>query len=78
VQPPAFGGDGLDRLDVVLTADGLDAFAVEYSGTLDRKIDGISVRVLPLDRVIASKRATGRAKDLAQLPVLEATFLAKK
>jgi hypothetical protein len=78
MQPPSFGGDGLDRLDVVLTAHGLDSFAAEYPGTLERQVDGLPVRVLPLERVIASKRATGRAKDLAQLPALEATLLAKK
>jgi hypothetical protein len=30
------------------------------------------------DRIMASKRATKRAKDLAQLPALEATLLARK
>jgi hypothetical protein len=44
---------------------------------LDREIEGVSLRVLPLDRVLASKRATGRAKDTAQIPVLEATLLAR-
>jgi len=36
VQPPAFGGDGLDRLDVVLTLHGLDVFADEYARAVDR------------------------------------------
>lgn len=31
----------------------------------------LRVPVLPLDRIIASKRAAGRAKDLAILPALE-------
>jgi hypothetical protein len=77
MQPPAFGGDGLGRVDVVLTAHGLDAFAVEYARSLDRVIDGVTLRVLPLERVIVSKRATNRPKDMAQLPALEATRLAK-
>ena len=77
-QPPAFGGDGLDRIDVVLTAHGLDTFASEYSHSIAREIDGVAIRALPLERVIASKRATGRAKDLAQLPALEATLLARR
>jgi hypothetical protein len=33
--------------------------------------------VLPLERVIASKRAARRPKDLAQLPLLEAALAAK-
>ena len=77
MQPPAFGGDGLTRIDVVLTAHGLDTFAVEYTRSIQREIDGIQLRVLPLVRVIASKRATNRAKDAAQLPALEATLLAR-
>jgi hypothetical protein len=78
MQPPAFGGDGLRRVDVVLTAHGLDPFAIEYARSLPRELEGIALRVLPLDRVIASKRATNRAKDAAQLPVLEATLLARR
>ena len=76
-QPPAFGGDGLARIDVVLTADGLEPFSVEYARAIARDVEGVTLRVLPLDRVIASKRATGRAKDAAQLPALEATLLAR-
>lgn len=74
LQPPAFGGDGLSRIDVVLTAHGLRRFAEEYDGSIEREIEGVRVRVLPLDRVIASKRATARPKDAASLPALEATL----
>jgi hypothetical protein len=77
MQPPAFGGEGLQRVDVVLTAHGLDSFTAEYARALQREVDGVVLRVLPLDRVIASKRATNRVKDAAQLPALEATLLAK-
>ncbi len=77
LQPPAFGGAGLDRIDVVLTAHGLDAFAVEYERSLTRDVEGVSLRILPLERIIASKRAINRVKDLAQLPALEATLLAR-
>lgn len=76
LQPPAFGGDGLARVDIVLTAHGLDAFDQEYERGLEQVIDGIPVRVLPIERVIASKRATNRAKDVAVLPALEAARLA--
>lgn len=76
-QPPAFGGAGLERIDVVLTAHGLDPFPVEHDRSVVHEVDGVNLRVLPLDRIIATKRATGRAKDLAQLPALEATLLAR-
>ena len=77
VQPPAFGGAGLERLDVVLTAHGLDSFDAEYAAAIEREIEGVHLRVLPLARVLASKRATNRPKDLAALPALEATLLAR-
>lgn len=78
VQPPAFGGNGFDRLDVVLTVHGLDSFEVEYERALVREVEGVTLRVLPLERVIASKRATNRPKDLASLPALEATLVARR
>jgi hypothetical protein len=77
MQPPSFGGAGLDRIDVVLTVHGLDNFTAEYLRTFEATVDGIPLRVLPLSRVIASKRATNRVKDQASLPVLEATLVAK-
>lgn len=78
VQPPAFGGIGLERLDVVLTLHGLGRFDEEYTRAVEREIDGLQLKVLPLDRIIASKRATNRLKDRAVLPVLEATRLARE
>lgn len=78
MQPPAFGGHGLDRIDVVLTAHGLASFAEEYDGALERDVEGVKLRVLSLERIIASKRVMRRAKDLAQLPALEAALLARR
>jgi hypothetical protein len=78
MQPPSFGGDDLSRIDVVLTAHGLRRFADEYEAGVDHEIEGVVVRVLPLERVIASKRATGRPKDAASLPALEATLRARQ
>lgn len=77
LQPPGFGGAGLERIDVVLTAHGLEPFEVEYDRAVGRVVDGVSVRVLPLERIIASKRASNRPKDIAALPALEATLLAR-
>ncbi len=78
MQPPAFGGAALERLGVVLTAHGLDPFELEYSRSPAREIDGVPVRILPLERVIASKRSTNRPKDRAALPALEATLAARR
>jgi hypothetical protein len=78
VQPPAFGGAGLERLDVVVTAHGLGSFDAEYAQSIAREVDSVPLRILSLPRVIASKRATNRPKDRAALPALEATLLAKQ
>ena len=77
LQPPALGGEGLDRVDVVLTASGLDSFDREFANARDYELDGVRVKVLPLERVIASKRAAKRPKDTAQIPMLEAALAAR-
>lgn len=78
MRAPAVGGEGLDRLDLVLTAHGLDAFEDEYLRAREIELDDLRVKVLPLERVLVSKRATGRLKDLAQIPLLEATLAARR
>jgi predicted nucleotidyltransferase len=78
MQPPALAGEGLDRVDVVLTASGLESFDREFGDAREYEIDGIRVRVLPLERVIVSKRAAKRPKDSAQIPILEATLAARR
>jgi predicted nucleotidyltransferase len=72
MQPPALGGNLGDRFDVVLTLSGLQEFAKEHAHSKSVEIDGIEVRVLPLARIIESKRAADRPKDRAALPALEA------
>ncbi|MGD0835027.1 MAG: hypothetical protein ABSB49_00100 [Polyangia bacterium] len=78
MQPPGFGGTELERIDVVLTVHGLDSFAEEFSRALEVAVDDLRVRILPLERVLASKLFLRRAKDLAQIPALEATLLARQ
>jgi predicted nucleotidyltransferase len=77
LQPPGVGGAGLERIDTVLTAHGLDPFPEEYARAIEVVVDGVPVKVLPLGRVVASKRATNRPKDIAALPALEATLKAR-
>ena len=77
LQPPAIGGEGLDRVDLVLTASGLGSFEEEFAQAREYDVEGVRIRALPLERVIASKRASGRPKDMAQLPLLEAALAAR-
>jgi len=77
MAPPTLGGEALgNRFDIVTTLDGLDDFQTEYAGSLTIEVDGLRVRTLPLPRILQSKRAAGRAKDLAVLPALEAAIAA--
>jgi len=62
------------QFNAIFQPDGLRSFEVEAKRSPVVKLEGQPVRVLPLRRVIASKRAAGRDKDLAALPVLERTL----
>jgi len=77
MRPPQIGGDSVgDRLDVVTHMHGLGTFAEELANTTELVVDGVPLRVLHLERIIASKRATGRKKDMAVIPALEEALAA--
>ena len=71
VNPPMIVGRRIAMFDVIESMHGLDGFAPEYRRARDIDVGTTTVRVLPLDRIIASKRAANRPKDRAVLPVLE-------
>lgn len=58
--------------------DGLNAFAAEYEGAELLEWNGRQIRVLPLTRIIASRKYIRRPKDLAHLPLLKQTLKLKK
>ncbi len=62
------------QVNVVFEPSGLRSFAAEYAQTRRVKFQGQPIRVLPLSRVIASKTAAGRDKDLQTLPILKRTL----
>ncbi len=62
------------QVNAIFRPQGLRSFAVEFKEAPVVKLEGQPLRVLPLERVIASKRAAGRDKDLAALPILERTL----
>jgi predicted nucleotidyltransferase len=63
MQPPTLGGAIGERFDVVLTMSGLPDFAREYDRAPEEDLGGVRVRVLPLERILLSKRAAHRTKD---------------
>jgi hypothetical protein len=67
------------QVNAIFQPDGLNSFQAEWRRCVTGRLEGVPLRILPLTRVIASKRAAGRDKDLATLPVLERTLrLAKR
>ena len=75
--PPLLAGAGTDLFDIVVHMHGLETFEEEARRATFVKVGGIVVPVLPLERIIASKRATGRPKDLSILPALEDALRAR-
>jgi CO/xanthine dehydrogenase FAD-binding subunit len=76
MMPASLGGPLGDRLDVVLHMSGLRSFGDEHVRSRRVSVEGIPLRVLPLDRILASKRAANRPKDLAAIPALEEALAA--
>ncbi|MBD3869551.1 MAG: hypothetical protein IFK94_15635, partial [Acidobacteria bacterium] len=71
-NPPLIVGEGVSLFDLVVHMHGLNSFDEEYAESLEIAIlNNVVLRVLPLSRIIASKRASDRDKDRAILPVLE-------
>ncbi|MCP3982686.1 MAG: hypothetical protein GY716_25625 [bacterium] len=70
-NPPLIVGGGADLFDLVVHMRGLRSFSEERSQAVRIRLGSTTVPVLPLDRIIASKKATDRPKDRAILPVLE-------
>ena len=69
--PPMLVGKSVALFDIVLSMDGLEPFDRELAHTVEILVGRTPVKVLQLERIIVSKRAANRAKDLAILPVLE-------
>ncbi len=65
-------------VNFVYKTTGLESFAVEYRRSPSIHWCGIPVKVLGLDRIAASKRAIGRPKDIAHLPLLETVIAAQR
>lgn len=69
--PPMLAGEGLELFDIVLRMDGLQSFDEECAAAVELTMGDVVAKVLPLSRILASKRATGRPKDRLVVPVLE-------
>ncbi len=76
MMPAQLGGVLGDRFDVVLHMSGLGRFEEEYPASQPIVVEGVPVRILPLGRILVSKRAADRPKDRAVIPALEEALAA--
>lgn len=66
-----FAGKNMSLFDIVTGVDGIGSFRDEFRRAKKVPLGKINVRVLPLDRIIKSKKTAGRNKDRLALPVLK-------
>ena len=69
-QPPMFAGRTVNLFDIVVHMHGLGGFEEEQKRAKAVRAGTVTLRVLGLDRIIASKKAAGRPKDRLAIPVL--------
>lgn len=73
-EPPPTGfrfGRPPFAVDLITSVQGVN-FDEAWAGSSVRRLDGIDVRVIGRAALLANKRATGRAKDAADVDALEA------
>ncbi|HEY1662261.1 MAG TPA: hypothetical protein VGI03_07570 [Verrucomicrobiae bacterium] len=73
-NPPMLGGPGSEPFDIAIRMSGLGEFADEWKGAVKIKIGKLWLKVLPLERILASKQAANRPKDQRVIPVLQNTL----
>lgn len=78
VKPEDFAEDGIIfqigvapcRIDIITRISGV-AYADAVKRAVSKEIDGIAIKVISIEDLIANKKASGRTKDLADVEVLE-------
>lgn len=71
---PRFAGPEFEALDIVFNISGVGSFDEEFRKAKTVEIDGVEFYLLPLEKIIRSKKLANRPKDKAVLPILEDTL----
>ena len=75
-MPARFAGESFENLDIVIGLSGIGSFDQEYKEAIDIQIaEDLVVKVLPLEKIIASKEAAGREKDKIVMPALKSASI---
>ncbi|MCL4787233.1 MAG: hypothetical protein KJ070_10625 [Verrucomicrobia bacterium] len=69
-NPPMLAGEGAELFDLVIRMDGLGGFADELKHCVEIPLGRQKLKVLSLERILASKMAANRPKDRLTIPVL--------
>lgn len=69
-------GAGAELFDLVMRMDGLKSFAEEFPHCLEIPLGRHKLKVLSLERILASKIAANRPKDKLSIPVLRDALIA--
>ena len=69
-NPPMLAGVGAELFDIVIRMDGLGTFKEEFKNCVEVTLGRHKLKVLRLDRILASKVAANRPKDKLTIPVL--------
>ncbi len=81
INPPMLDGAGSELFVIAIRMDGLGTFEDEFKNCIDIPLAGCTLKVLALERILASKIAANRPKDALTIPVLRdalATIQAQK
>ena len=57
--------------------DGLSSFPTEWRRAVATRLKGVTVKAIPLERIIRSKEFIARPKDLAVLPLLKGVLASR-
>jgi hypothetical protein len=77
-NPPMLAGKGAELFDIVIRMDGVGNFADEIKNCVEIPLGRQKLKVLSLERILASKLAANRAKDKLAIPVLRDALTATK
>ena len=69
-NPPMLAGAGSELFDIVIRMDGLGTIEAEFNACIEIPLGRYKLKVLPLERILASKIAANRPKDTLTIPVL--------
>ncbi len=77
-NPPMLAGAGAELFDIVIRMDGLGSFGEEIKHCVEIALGRHKLKVLGLNRVLASKIAANRPKDRLTIPILRDALVATR